>query len=260
MTQAELSVCAQEGIKVNVAIINNGYLAMVRQWQALFFGGRYVATPMLSPDFVKLAEAYGWTGMRCDDPAELDDDAYTAACVGDLVQLLDMTSAGDVACMIAEPIQGELVIETDPTTGSSDWFERGFVTYSDRAKRELLGVEGRVPQLEGAVSGAVVRQMADRVAVMYAGQIVEERESDALFEAPAHPYTQALLSAVPIPDPVVEEERRRVILEGDVPSPANPPRGCNFSTRCPRVMDVCHEVDPEFKDEGGGHWVACHLY
>ncbi len=69
-----------------------------------------------------------------------------------------------------------------------------------------------------------------------------------------HPYTQALLSAVPIPDPVIENERKRIILEGDVPSPANPPQGCNFCTRCPRVMDICREQDPVFKDYGDGHY------
>ncbi|OQA41119.1 MAG: Oligopeptide transport ATP-binding protein OppD [Chloroflexi bacterium ADurb.Bin325] len=75
-----------------------------------------------------------------------------------------------------------------------------------------------------------------------------------------HPYTQALLSAVPIPDPTVEETRRRIILEGDVPSPANPPKGCNFCTRCPKVMDICYEQEPTFKDYGDGHYVACWLY
>ena len=107
---------------------------------------------------------------------------------------------------------------------------------------------------------SVVRHISDRIAVMYLGKLAELADRDELYENPMHPYTQALLSAVPIPDPAIEEKRQRIILEGDVPSPANPPRGCNFSTRCPRVMDVCHEVDPEFKDEGGGHWVACHLY
>ena len=104
---------------------------------------------------------------------------------------------------------------------------------------------------------SVVRQISDRIAVMYLGKLVELTDRATLYDDPRHPYTQALLSAVPIPDPVVEERRRRIILEGDVPSPANPPQGCNFNTRCPVVMDVCYEEDPEFKDIGGGHWVAC---
>lgn len=107
---------------------------------------------------------------------------------------------------------------------------------------------------------SVVRHISDRIAVMYLGKLAELTDRDELYANPLHPYTQALLSAVPIPDPVIEERRQRIILEGDVPSPANPPKGCNFCTRCPRVMDICHDVDPEFRDLGGGHWVACHLY
>lgn len=107
---------------------------------------------------------------------------------------------------------------------------------------------------------SVVRHISDRIAVMYLGKIVELADRDELYANPKHPYTQALLSAVPIPDPQIEGQRRRIILEGDVPSPANPPKGCNFSTRCPRVMDVCRTQDPPFKDYGNGHYAACYLY
>jgi len=103
----------------------------------------------------------------------------------------------------------------------------------------------------------VVEHISDRVAVMYLGQIVELASDEDMYKNPQHPYTEALLSAVPIPDPTVK--KKRIILEGDVPSPINPPTGCHFHTRCMYKEKICEEVEPEFKDIGGGHWVACHF-
>lgn len=107
---------------------------------------------------------------------------------------------------------------------------------------------------------AVVKYISQQVAVMYLGKIMEVSPSEELYRHPLHPYTKALLSAVPIPDPEVEKARERLVLAGEIPSPLNPPSGCGFHPRCPARLPICSEAVPPLQDQGGGHWVACHLF
>jgi oligopeptide transport system ATP-binding protein len=106
---------------------------------------------------------------------------------------------------------------------------------------------------------SMVRHISDRMAVMYLGKIVELADRDEIYLRPLHPYTQALISAVPVPDPDIACRRKRVILQGDIPSPADPPVGCNFNTRCPQAKELCFQQEPDFTEVLPSHWAACHL-
>jgi oligopeptide/dipeptide ABC transporter ATP-binding protein len=105
-----------------------------------------------------------------------------------------------------------------------------------------------------------VRHVSDRIAVMYLGRIVESGDAEQICSEPRHPYTAALLSAIPVPQPRLQRERTRIVLRGDLPSPVNPPGGCRFHTRCPHAMDLCRRVDPAPFVASDDAWVACHLH
>ena len=105
---------------------------------------------------------------------------------------------------------------------------------------------------------SVVRYISNNVAVLYLGKIMELTSSDELYDHPLHPYTQALISAAPIPNPIVDRKRERILLKGEIPSPINPPKGCNFCTRCPYADDRCRNEEPQMVDVGNNHMVACH--
>lgn len=160
-----------------------------------------------------------------------------------------------IAVARALSINPELVIADEPVSALDVSVRAQVLNLLQRLQRQF-----HLTYLFVSHDLSVVRHVADRIAVMYLGKIVELADRDELYQAPKHPYTRALLSAIPIPDPQIEKRRQRIILTGDLPSPINIPRGCRFHTRCPMAETICREVEPTFeRKEGREHYAACHF-
>jgi len=151
-------------------------------------------------------------------------------------------------------LRPKFIVADEPVSALDVSIQAQILNLLEQLQREFL-----LTYLFVAHNLSVVRHISDRVAVMYLGHVVELAESEELYQYPLHPYTQALMSAIPLPDPREERKKQRIILRGDMPSPVNPPPACPFHTRCFKAQDICSQVAPPFEEKRPGHWAACHF-
>jgi oligopeptide/dipeptide ABC transporter ATP-binding protein len=243
-----------------ISSLSGGALKRMRQRFQIVFQDPYASLNPRMTVGTALAEPlrvhFGWKGSKVDER------------VRELLQIVGLSpehanrfphefSGGQrqrVGIARALALEPDMIVLDEPVSALDVSIRAGVVYLLTRLQEEL-----GLAFVFIAHDLSVVRHISDRVSVMYLGKIVETGDRSAIYEQSAHPYTQALLSAIPLPDPDRERERKRIVLTGDVPSPIDPPSGCRFRTRCWKAQDICAQQEPELVDRGQGHPVACHF-